>query len=806
MGEVQRFIEVHNEREVVDVSIPVTVVSVLLILATAPTIALAQGQGAVNGAIVLPTDGDGASAGADASTADEVPAGLLTGRPAVTAVRTSTPPNVDGRLDDLVWQTATHINAFVQQRPIEGEPASEATDVRVAFDNQNLYFAIHAHYSDAGLIRANRADRDRAGRDDIISIFFDPFLDQQRGYVFSVNGYGVQGDSLMSGGRGGNRGGGPGGGGGFGGGGGGRGGPGGGGGPGDPSWDALFSSAGHLVEDGWTAELAIPFKSLRYPSRARGQKHRWGFQIQREIQSKSETVVWAPVSRNVMGFMSQMGLLEGLQDLSTSRNLEFLPTFTAIRAGGLDETTGTYGTIDSRPEAGVNVKYGLTSNLVADFTLNPDFSQIESDVAQIEVNQRFPIFYPERRPFFLEGQEIFSISAPVTVVHTRTIVDPAYGSKLTGKVGKVTLGVLYANDAAPGRLDDEADPAFGHSAGAFIGRVRYDLYAESFIGAIVTDREFMDTYSRLGGLDGQFRLGSNHRLGFRLLSSDRQGAEGERLTGPMMDAGFRKEGRNLSYGLSYHQIDPEFGTDLGFVRRVDTREGTAEAAYRWWPEHWIQSWGPRVDYLRNYNFNGDLEDESVGMDVNFDFARNIGVNGGIDRSMERFAGVDFEKTRGSFFGRINTSRRVSVGAGFNGGDQILYVTDPYVGQGTNFNIFSTIRPFSRLQVQLDVSSSRFVDRRNDAEVFDVKILRGFTTYQFSDRLQLRNITEFDTFERTFAFNLLGTYRINSGTAFYVGYDDHYQQGDQIDQTLYPASRYQRTNRAVFMKLQYLLRY
>ena len=507
-----------------------------------------------------------------------------------------------------------------------------------------------------------------------------------------------------------------------------------------------------------------------------------------------------------MGFMSQMGLLEGLQDLSTSRNLEILPTFTAIRAGALDETTASYGGIDSKPEAGVNVKYGLTSNLVADFTVNPDFSQIESDVAQIEVNQRFPIFYPERRPFFLEGQEIFSIPAPVTVVHTRTIVDPAYGSKLTGKVGKVTLGALYANDSAPGRLDDEADPAFGHSAGVFIGRMRYDLFAESFIGAIVTDREFMDTYSRLGGVDGQFRLGTNHRLGFRVLASDRRGAEGERLSGPMMDANFRKEGRNLSYGLSYHQIDPEFGTDMGFVRRVDTREATAEAGYRWWPEHWIQSWGPRVDYQRNYNFDSVLEDESLGADVSFDFARNIGINGGIDRSMERFAGVDFDKTRGTIFARINTSRRVSVGAGFNGGDQIRYVASPYLGQGTGFNVFSSIRPFSRLQVQLEMSSSRFVDRRDDTEVFDVKILRGFTTYQFTDRLQLRNITEFNSYDKKLGLNLLGTYRINAGTAFYVGYDDRYQQGDRIDETLFPASRYQRTNRAVFTKLQYLLRY
>ena len=248
-------------------------------------------------------------------------AGILTGRPRVSAIRASVPPRVDGRLDDAIWQDATRITEFVQQQPRDGAPASEQTEVYVAYDSSNLYIGVYAHYSDPSHIRANRSDRDRTFADDTVSVFFDTFLDQQRAYVFSVNGYGVQGDSILdsrSGSMGGGGGGGP-----------GRGGGGGmgaiaggfgamlamstGGTPrGDSTWDALFDSGGTLVDDGWTAEMAIPFKSLRYPTRRGSESHRWGFQIVRTIPSKDETDVWAPVSRDVAGFLTQMGLLDGL--------------------------------------------------------------------------------------------------------------------------------------------------------------------------------------------------------------------------------------------------------------------------------------------------------------------------------------------------------------------------------------------------------------------------------------------------------------------------------------------------------------
>ena len=745
-------------------------------------------------------------------------AGVLTGRPTVRPPRIQQAPAIDGRLDDAAWRAAAAITEFVQRRPLDGAPATEATEVYVAYDSANIYIGVYAHYSDPSMMRANRADRDRPIADDTFLVYFDPFLDQQRAYVFGVNGYGVQSDSILDsrtgggglGGGGGNlrvrRGFGP-----------GRGGPG--GAPrGDRSWDALFTTAGQLVADGFTAEMAIPFKSLRYPQRGGNAPHRWGFQLARTIRGKDESVVWSPVSRNVAGFLTQMGLIEGLTGLSTSRNIEILPTFTAVRFGALDTASGTFSDDDPRPEGGVNFKYGVTSNLTADLTFNPDFSQIESDQPQIEVNQRFALFYPELRPFFLEGAEIFQFLAPVRLVHTRTIVDPRYGAKLTGKVGDTTIGVMYADDEAPGNLDDADDPALGRSAQTFVGRVRYDLYAESYVGAIFTERQLLDGYNRVAGLDSNFRIGDTHSFGVRAIGSrDRDPAGGEETTGYLLNASLQKTGRNLSYALGWYNLSPDFATDVGFVERTDQRWALGNVSYLWWPETWLVNWGPRATYSRGYNFAGILEDENASAGLEFAFAKNITFSADADRILERFGGIDFFKTRFSSFTTVSTSRRIAFGMGFNRGDQIFFDADnPFLGFDTGWIWFINARPVPRLQSNINITTNRFIDPRNDgALVFDVRIVRALTTYQFTDRFLLRNISEYNTFDGALGLNLLFTYRVNAGTVFYAGYDDRYQQAERIDRGLhgrdldnrfFQSSALRRTNRAVFLKLQYLFRY
>ena len=761
---------------------------------------------------LAPTDVTGAIAleeGGEDRFGVAASAGVLTGRPTVRPPDVAQPPTIDGRLDDEVWAEAAHITEFVQISPLDGAPGTERTEVFIAYDSANIYLGFHAHYTNPDMMRANRSDRDRTPGDDAFVIYIDPFLDQQRAYVFSVNAYGVQGDAILS-----SRGGG-----GFGGG-GGDGGPRGFFGPprGDRTWDTLFESGGRVVQDGFTAEMAIPFKSLRYPRRGGNAPHRWGFQIARRIRGKNETVVWSPVHRDVAGFLPQMGVLDGMTGLSTSRNIEILPTFTAFQFGALDNA-GSFQNDRAKPEGGVNFKYGVTSNLTADVTFNPDFSQIESDRPQIEVNQRFALFYPELRPFFLEGAEIFQFRGPVNLVHTRTIVDPRYGAKLTGKAGDTTIGVMYANDEAPGYADDVTERGLGQSAQTFVGRMRYDLYSESYVGAIVTSREFADSSNQVAGLDSNFRMGDTHSFGVRAVGTQTTDLDGLETSGFLLDASIRSTGRNLSYFLAHYALSPDFRTDVGFVRRVDQRATFGNIGYAWWPENWIVSWGPNFTYMRGHNFAGDLDDEQFNAGVNLSFMNNIRFDGNISREMERFGGINFHKTRFSYMGVNSASRRVSFGIGSNGGDQVYYDEErPYLGRDFGWRTFLNLRFVSRWSTRIFVDTNRFVNvtaAEQDELVFDVNIFRTQTTYQFTDRLLFRNISEFHSFDQRLNLNFLLTYRINAGTVFYVGYDDRYQQGDLIsrdangdgiDDRYFPTVSMLRTNRAFFTKLQYLFRY
>ena len=729
---------------------------------------------------------------------EAVQAGYRIVRPVVRPPRLPRPPVIDGRLDDAVWDEAAHITELVQRRPLDGAPASEASDVYLAYDSDNLYVGVHAHYSSPAMLRANRRDRDENIEDDLFLIYFDPFLDRQRAYVFTVNGYGVQGDAILrAGAMGGGRFGVP---------------------RGDASWDVLFETAAEIVADGFVAEMAIPFKSLRYPRREAGAPHRWGLQIARIIGGKDEADVWSPTSRDIAGFLPQMGFLDGMTDLARSRNLEVLPTFTATRFGALDRRTGAFEDGDPKPEGGVNVKYGVTSDLTADVTLNPDFSQIESDLPQIEVNQRFALFYPELRPFFLEGAEIFNIPGPVTAVHTRTIVDPDFGAKLTGKVGRATVGAMYASDAAPGNERGPGDPAPAGAAQVFVGRARYDLYAESHVGAVYTSRDQDGGHSRLAGADANFRLGDTHSVAFRAMGTDHADREHGRAEGYLLDAVFSKRGRNLRYSLGTYALSPEFRTDIGFVRRTDQRHVSASGGYRWWPEHWLRNWGPEFLYARNYDFAGLLQDEIADAGINLALARNMFVAGNVRRELERYRGVAFVKTRSRAFGRVDTSRRVGLTLEYRRGDQVRFLDEgrPYLGHEQGISATVNLRPVPRFRSAIAITTNRFTNPgRGGAEVFDVRILRALTTYQFTNRLLVRNISEYDTFEGTLDLNFLLTYRVDAGTVVYAGYDDHYQQADRIelDPTGWDADGWRfrhagrrRTNRAIFLKVQYLFRY
>ena len=702
--------------------------------------------------------------------------------PAVTPVRVSAPPLIDGRLDDPVWASAARMTSFTQQQPTEGAPASEATEVMLLYDATQIYIGVHVRYADVALVRANRSDRDQTSADDTITVSIDPFRDAQRAYAFSVNGFGVQADSLLMTNAGGTS--------------------------VDPSWNVLFQTAGQLAEDGWTAEMAIPFKSLRYPAVDPGGVHRWGFQIQRDIRGKNEVATWAPLSNSIVAALGQMGTLEGMRDLAAQRIAELMPTVTSQQLD-FREPTGDLATRTIN-EAGITAKYGVTSNLTLDLTLNPDFSQVETDVPQVQVNQRFPLFFAELRPFFLEGQETFRVNGPFAYLHTRTIIDPQIGVKLTGKVGRWMIGALAANDASSGKVDNPSDPAYGEKATVGALRLRYDIYREAYSGVLLMAREFQQSYSRIAVLDQSFRLGRSRTLGVTTSFTDHRDTAGTRRTGHFFDVGLVGQTRHVGYIAAYHATSPGYRNDSGFVQRTDFHRGFGNVSYRWWPEAAVVNWGPRFNYERGFDYAGTLTDEIRTLTWNTLLARNITLSASAGRNLERFRGVNFEKTRWSARAVINASRRAALTVDWNRGDEIRFIDAPFLGRTTVYGATVVLRPTARLQSEIRLSSTRFIDVRTNVPAFDVKIYYAKSSYQLTPRLLVRNILEVNTLNRTLLVNLVGTYRVNAGTVFFVGYDDRYR-GDasllgrtEPDRSESGTTR-QRTSRAIFAKLQYLYR-
>jgi hypothetical protein len=341
-----------------------------------------------------------------------------------------------------------------------------------------------------------------------------------------------------------------------------------------------------------------------------------------------------------------------------------------------------------------------------------------------------------------------------------------------------------------------------------LGRVKYDLYRNAHVGGLFTDREFMGNYSRLVAFDTALPFAATRNAGYRFYKSE-QDENGVRKCGWAMEATVRQNSRHFNWGAVSTWLSPEFASQLSFVRRVNTIENRYNVSYRWWPETWIRNWGPgfNIGWLNDYD--RVLQNSTDwNPSVSFTFARNITLNTSIARTMELYRDIDFHKTSWSVSGSVNTSQKVLFSANFTHGDEIRFIANPFLGRLMDYGVTATFRPYSRLQAVLKADGNRFRDPVNHAQEFHVKILRSTTTYQFTPRLLIRNIWELNAglgSNHTLFENILVTYRVNSGTVFYLGYDDRYKEGSAVNAQIFSDPTYRRTNRAVFTKIQYLFR-
>ncbi|HEX8557143.1 MAG TPA: DUF5916 domain-containing protein [Pyrinomonadaceae bacterium] len=589
--------------------------------------------------------------------------------------RFETAPVIDGKLDEEVWKAGALFKDFYQFNPGDNVAPSQPTEVRIGYDSKFLYIAFRC-YDDPTKVRATIPKRDNVFGEDNVRVFLDTFNDQRRAYVLGFNPLGIQADGIHTEGQG-----------------------------LDLSVDIVMESKGALNPEGYAVEVAIPFKSLRYEA---GKGKQWGVHVWRNIdRNNDELDSWMPMARDASGTLNQAGRITGLEGISTERTIEFIPSVTLSQNGvsvprylagqrALMEAQGFAvpadgGRFVNRPlglDPGLTAKFGINPNTTLDLAVNPDFAQVEADATVNTANQRFPIFFEEKRPFFLEGIEIFRTQ--IAAVHTRTIVDPDIAAKLTGKRGRTTYGFLFASDNAPGNLDDDkrdfiratddlsavrrrdeagrtsfaADLAeergsllrlVDRNATVGILRLKRDVGKENSVGFLGTAYNFADRSNYVGGFDARFRFNKQTTLEFQVLGTNARrcalAAAPERddcrtRNGAAYAYIFSQSKRHLWWDVNGAGRTAGYVSDVGFTRRVNTNNHNLNVGYTTEPrpKKRVVSW-EIYNYLgTNFDWQRRLQNWTYEGQFGPNLQRQTYIRAGYNTGYERVFAYEFDET------------------------------------------------------------------------------------------------------------------------------------------------------------------
>ncbi len=710
-------------------------------------------------------------------------------------------PRLDGILEPGEWDHAAVLDSFTNSRPVEGVRDTLGTVAYVMYDDQNLYVGFRC-LDDPRKVQAPVVPRDQVWQGDWVGVSIDTYNDKQRAFFLCSNPIGIQMDGVDQEGS-----------------------------DSDMAPDFQFTTRGHVHDRGYDVEMAIPFRTLRFTP---GEHVTFGFQAIRDVKRNGTHAYWAPVTRNVNSYFVQMGALEGLRGVRPGRNLQLNPEHTTTTLG--QRLPGGLSYEEPRGRFGLGAKYGITSNLIADVAVTPDFSQVEADAGVVDVNSRFAIFFPEKRPFFLEGADLFS--TPINLVYTRRIVDPLYGGKLTGKLGRTSVGVLTAADRSSGEgvatLPNEFNPYLDRDAQFSILRVRQDVLKNSYVGLLGGQRVLRDQYNRGAGLDGRFKWGGKYGFdwqGVQSWSRDRnyEGAiarldagqlaaldpqvasrRGQYRSGNAWSGRLSRDTRRLNLRLRGTGVAPDFAADMGFVDRKDQMSWEAVAIPRLPGKagDWYNELRSVMVYERVHNYSGSrFTDEAYSVVLEGDFHRASWAGHETNKRMYRLGGAEFRDIyRHAFWGGTNGWRGVRPWAVFVWGDQVVF-EEAVRGRDMRAELGGDLRFSPQFDGEFSVRLSRVWRDQNDSRFAEQLIPRVRVSYQFSRELALRWITEMRV-RRRYDVNevkvsethrltpdVLLSYYVRPGTVMYVGYGAFLQGPDT------EALRPERSS--VFTKLSYL---
>lgn len=701
---------------------------------------------------------------------------------------------VDGHLGDPGWQGAAQATNFAEANPGDQTEPPVRTDVWVTYDESNFYVAFKAQ-DDPASIRASLRDRDRIFQDDFVGLILDTYGNASWAYEIFVNALGVQGDLRMTAsGE-------------------------------DVSFDIVYDAESSIGDDGFQAEMAIPFRSLRFPD---APEQRWRVQFWRTHPRDSRRQYgWAAVDRDDPCFMCQFGTMTGIREVRPGGKLDLLPSVTTKQVGVLapDGSKLENGNLDG--DAELTARYAFTSSVSADLTVNPDFSQVEADAGQIDVNTTFALFFPERRPFFQEGSDLYDTW--IDAVYTRTINDPVVAGKLTGRMASSSLGFFTARDErSPIMIPLEESTEFVTDAGrstSNVGRYRYDLGENSHVGGLGTSRIFDagGSNSVFGG-DAQMRFLRNYVVETQWLASytkeldapgtvDNDGTfdggnytvalDGEAFWGHAGYFSVERHARTWGWDVDYWVTSPTFRAENGFVFQNNNRRGTFWTGLNFRPDtRWFDEIVPSISTGRIWNFDGQRKDEWLRPEIFLQFKGQTNLWAAYLWSEENFGGLEFKGIR-RWQGGADTrySEFIQGGVFAEVGTKVAR-NDLVLGDALDVELWSTIKPISRLVIEPTFDYSRLDDPEGN-ELFDGFIVRARANLQFTRELFLRLVFQYDDFQRAYDVDPLLTYKINPFTVFFVGSTHNIAEVGDSQDGITPV--YTQTERQFFAKLQYLFR-
>lgn len=759
--------------------------------------------------------------------------------------------NIDGELDDAIWQQAAVTELKYETQPGENIAALVKTEARVYATKTSLFVAFTAKDINPKLIRATLKDRDKLWSDDLVGIKLDTFNNARLAYQFFINPLGVQLDSIeneLTGEE-------------------------------SEAWDGIWKSAGKITADGYQVEVELPLRLFNFDDKKSLQE--WGFELIRYYpRNEKHRLSTHKIDRNTSCQLCQLGVASGLAGAEQGQDVQITPTFIANRN---EHKQADGWEADNNLEPGVDLRWGINSSTLLNATINPDFSQVESDAGQLDVNSTFSLFYDEKRPFFLDNKDYFDTQ--VNLLHTRNIVAPDYGIKLTSKSDDHTLALLASNDSqttflVPGNLSSEVASLDQESLN-LAGRYRFDMSKTFSIGGLLTAKTSSDNthngtvnnlhyginsqpdyHNYVISLDAKYQPTPQDSFTAQVAQSDTQYPTGvyrqfctdtendpsnglpcgqsqldcelghcqlneqvlrsqsdSRFGGNLYQLTFKHEERNWFAYSEYNAVDPDFRADLGFVEKIDYRTFEAGAGLIWYPTGTFNKVELAGDWDITHNQAGErLEEEyeayieilgALQSEITFGVETRERVGPRRDASQLTIAGNSqlYDETQVWFYGAVTPLSPLSMELEMYYGDEIDFINDrlgtkTQMNPSINWKIANGLSiDISHLYQQMDVEQGALFT----ANLSDVRLNWQFSLHSFIRLSSIytrinRNVAQYlysapQSEEAHLGNELLYGYKLNPQSVFYLGYSDSLQANDEL-------SRLTRDEKTYFMKLSY----